>query len=589
VTTPLGLQAQFHDGDVIRGFVIVEVGSIHHLRYLGIELLGYTSVKVTRLESGASGPKSFRNKEVFLQKSMALAGTPMHDVSPSLSSSRGLSSSAAVTSHGRIVQLNKGRHILPFELTLETGCTPGSVQWQNHSMPSQATHNVSALLSYKLKAFCQNAESSKVQKVAKQMILVGGFEHSRESLKAMVSKGSGKTKMGTLTFPLMDGQLTYAATLDARAYHLGDTALLTLVVDNKLSFPVNGISVRFNNMISLIGASGKSGGSSSNLSSSSMSSSSTSEETFTETEVLTLMNERYTVKPNESVKRVISVAIPQTAFSTTKYTRSINLMAFLDVTINVQSHTPSVSEKSFQVPIYVINKLPTREAVGTTGIPSSNSSISLKSSSSTIIHPPTEPMTGSTSDSPSENSSSPTSSFKDLQLVAAHVAPGIVIWTNDNEVSQCTVCNKDFTLLRRRHHCRSCGRVMCGRCGKEACVPALFGPKPQKLCTPCTSELQNFLDDTRASTDIDDSSNTLTLSYAYEESISPRNKRSSIQLLSKSTSGSSVISNPHAGAPSSISPTPSAPSSASHSRNPSQNHEIASNLSHSSNSDVTPS
>ena len=151
VTTPLGLQAQFHDGDVIRGFVIVEVGSIHHLRYLGIELLGYTSVKVTRLESGASGPKSFRNKEVFLQKSMALAGTPMHDVSPSLSSSRGLSSSAAVTSHGRIVQLNKGRHILPFELTLETGCTPGSVQWQNHSMPSQATHNVSALLSYKLK------------------------------------------------------------------------------------------------------------------------------------------------------------------------------------------------------------------------------------------------------------------------------------------------------------------------------------------------------------------------------------------------------------------------------------------------------
>lgn len=406
-------------------------------------------------------------------------------------------------------------------------------------------------------------------KVAKQLILVGGFEHSRESLKAMVSKGSCKTKMGTLTFPLMDGQLTYAATLDARAYHLGDTALLTLVIENKLQYPVSGISVRFNNMISLFGASGKNS-TSNNLSSSGFSIPSTSEDSFTETEVLTFMNERYTVKPNESVKKAISIVIPQTAFSTTKYTRGINLMAFLDIAINVQSHTPSVSEKSFQVPIYVINKLPNREAIGSSG-----PIFPPLSSSSNVIQPNLEDIPTS---SLSSSGPSPSSSFRDMQMISTHTAPGIVIWTNDNEVSQCTVCGKDFTLLRRRHHCRSCGRVMCGRCGKEASVPDLFGIKPQKLCTPCTSELQNLLDDPRASTDIDDSAGSMTLSLPQDESVSPRNRRSSIQLLAKSLSGSSVTSapgsvpNPLSGS-TTVSPPNSNPPSKAHSRNPSQSLE----------------
>lgn len=151
-TTAAGLQAQFHDGDVIRGFVVLEVSSICHMKYLGIDLVGSTSVHVQRIDSSSNGPKSFRNKEVFLWKTMPLAGTPLNDASaPLTASSRPSFHSPAVTSHGRIVQFNKGTHSLPFELTLETGCTPGSVKWQNHSMPSQNTHLVSASISYKLK------------------------------------------------------------------------------------------------------------------------------------------------------------------------------------------------------------------------------------------------------------------------------------------------------------------------------------------------------------------------------------------------------------------------------------------------------
>lgn len=33
------------------------------------------------------------------------------------------------------------------------------------------------------------------------------------------------------------------------------------------------------------------------------------------------------------------------------------------------------------------------------------------------------------------------------------------IWILDNEVSKCSICNNIFNLIRRKHHCRSCGEV----------------------------------------------------------------------------------------------------------------------------------
>ena len=35
-------------------------------------------------------------------------------------------------------------------------------------------------------------------------------------------------------------------------------------------------------------------------------------------------------------------------------------------------------------------------------------------------------------------------------------------WVKDHEVTMCMICSKAFNkLLRRRHHCRACGRVSC--------------------------------------------------------------------------------------------------------------------------------
>ena len=37
-------------------------------------------------------------------------------------------------------------------------------------------------------------------------------------------------------------------------------------------------------------------------------------------------------------------------------------------------------------------------------------------------------------------------------------------WQSDKDVAACRVCKRPFTLMRRRHHCRACGRVFCDAC-----------------------------------------------------------------------------------------------------------------------------
>lgn len=37
-------------------------------------------------------------------------------------------------------------------------------------------------------------------------------------------------------------------------------------------------------------------------------------------------------------------------------------------------------------------------------------------------------------------------------------------WQPDDELSACSICGHAFTFLNRRHHCRRCGRLVCGPC-----------------------------------------------------------------------------------------------------------------------------
>eukprot|EP00500_Bicosoecida_sp_ms1_P014270 CAMPEP_0203825728 /NCGR_PEP_ID=MMETSP0115-20131106/54962_1 /ASSEMBLY_ACC=CAM_ASM_000227 /TAXON_ID=33651 /ORGANISM="Bicosoecid sp, Strain ms1" /LENGTH=258 /DNA_ID=CAMNT_0050734773 /DNA_START=17 /DNA_END=789 /DNA_ORIENTATION=- len=44
------------------------------------------------------------------------------------------------------------------------------------------------------------------------------------------------------------------------------------------------------------------------------------------------------------------------------------------------------------------------------------------------------------------------------------------VWQPDSSVQRCPVCSKKFTMIRRKHHCRVCGLVVCDACSKARLV-----------------------------------------------------------------------------------------------------------------------
>lgn len=61
-----------------------------------------------------------------------------------------------------------------------------------------------------------------------------------------------------------------------------------------------------------------------------------------------------------------------------------------------------------------------------------------------------------------------------------------VIWIKDQEVENCMNCRQLFSIMKRRHHCRSCGCVVCSNCSPtRKPVYGLVGL--QRVCTECLS------------------------------------------------------------------------------------------------------
>ena len=57
-------------------------------------------------------------------------------------------------------------------------------------------------------------------------------------------------------------------------------------------------------------------------------------------------------------------------------------------------------------------------------------------------------------------------------------------WEPDAEATHCPCCTQAFGGLRRKHHCRACGRVVCGDCSKhERAVDGYTGD--QRVCDTC--------------------------------------------------------------------------------------------------------
>lgn len=62
-----------------------------------------------------------------------------------------------------------------------------------------------------------------------------------------------------------------------------------------------------------------------------------------------------------------------------------------------------------------------------------------------------------------------------------------VNWEEDAAVKKCGLCRADFSLARRKHHCRHCGRVMCSDC--SAFLFFEFSKRKHRVCVACNNQL----------------------------------------------------------------------------------------------------
>ncbi|XP_076833723.1 lateral signaling target protein 2 homolog [Brachyhypopomus gauderio] len=59
-------------------------------------------------------------------------------------------------------------------------------------------------------------------------------------------------------------------------------------------------------------------------------------------------------------------------------------------------------------------------------------------------------------------------------------------WVPDEACSSCVSCKAPFTVIRRKHHCRSCGKIFCSRCSSHSAPLPRYGQmKPVRVCTHC--------------------------------------------------------------------------------------------------------
>lgn len=109
--------------------------------------------------------------------------------------------------------------------------------------------------------------------------------------------------------------------------------------------------------------------------------------------------------------------------------------------------------------------------------------------------------------SPQRQNNSTMRPFNQRQLSTGSII--LPPWQADDDVSECPVCKTPFTIWYRRHHCRKCGRVVCGSCSPHRItIPRQFivHPPPYASTSPF-ARLSATLEESRNNTSTQDPRN----------------------------------------------------------------------------------
>eukprot|EP00767_Chilomastix_cuspidata_P000502 gnl/Chilomastix_cuspidata/1127.p1 GENE.gnl/Chilomastix_cuspidata/1127~~gnl/Chilomastix_cuspidata/1127.p1 ORF type:complete len:487 (+),score=157.50 gnl/Chilomastix_cuspidata/1127:140-1600(+) len=79
-------------------------------------------------------------------------------------------------------------------------------------------------------------------------------------------------------------------------------------------------------------------------------------------------------------------------------------------------------------------------------------------------------------------------SFEGIRLDPVPIIVNEENWVPDNAHSACPICRKGFSVTKRRHHCRRCGRVFCSRCCPSS--QSKLPPRTPRVCTLCAALLR---------------------------------------------------------------------------------------------------
>merc|ERR1719315_111904 len=64
------------------------------------------------------------------------------------------------------------------------------------------------------------------------------------------------------------------------------------------------------------------------------------------------------------------------------------------------------------------------------------------------------------------------------------------LWVPDHAATACMGCNTQFWFGRRKHHCRSCGKLFCAECSEKYLpIPSEQLYPPVRVCDLCFQEL----------------------------------------------------------------------------------------------------
>lgn len=82
---------------------------------------------------------------------------------------------------------------------------------------------------------------------------------------------------------------------------------------------------------------------------------------------------------------------------------------------------------------------------------------------------------------------SPPSSF-DRKIAYSDGDEGVAAkWIPNEQTNGCMLCGKAFGVFRRKHHCRSCGGLVCGKCSPEKHYVHGYKDQRVRVCKTCAA------------------------------------------------------------------------------------------------------